>query len=257
MALVALVAFLASSGPEPHTPTVAGGTGNKLRPVSIASPVEPADDHEVAGTSADEPTPAELAEISKWYGSRGYYFEVDMPSGYTGLIDVTHSYTSLSNADLQTLSDSNDLDATVLLADRALVSVEEAEIARRIAKSIQLHTKGAALGSTYSALQIGGEFLVKRRDNEENLISALAWYHFAAGRGDPAGSSAMNFAIGSTELDGQTVEKVCRRSAEIRREMEQERASLGLPAYDDTPFPKPEGLPDDPLFSPPFICPGN
>ncbi len=252
-ALAASLAFFMGSNPEPHVATVAGGTGTNQQSASVASGVEPATDDEVEETSLPEPTPAELAEISKWYGSRGHYFEVDVASGYTGLINITHSYTSLSDAGLQILADANDLDATVLLADRTWVTVDEAEIA----KGLQLHTKGAALGSTYSALQIGGRFFLQRRENKGNLISALAWYHFAAGRGDPAGNFSMNFALGSSALDDQVIERVCQRSAEIRRELEQERSFLGLPGYDDTPLPMPASMPEDPMFSAPFTCPGN
>lgn len=252
-ALVALLAFLANSNLDPHETVVVEGSGANRHSASVPPGVEPATDDEVQEISRQEPTPAALAEIAKWHASRGYYFEADLPSGYSGAITITHSYTTLSDGELRTLSDSNDLSATVLLADRTLATRDEVEIS----KGIQLHAKGAALGSTYSAIQIGSTFLGRGRDNEENLVSAMAWYHFAAGRGDPAGNSAMSFAFGSSEFDDETVARVCQRSAEIRREMEQERVLLGLPGYDDTPLPKPAGMPDDPLFSRPFICPGD
>lgn len=191
---------------------------------------------------ADESEAAENIDlaISNWQQSSGYY------------VEKTHPYRSYDNQMLRTMAEADDLIANVMLGDRLLRSRSQQDRY----EGVELHTNAAALGSTFSALTLGSEYLSSPFPGESSIneIEALAWFQVAMSRGDPGGASSINLATASKPPSLQTQQAVCDRAVEIRRSLERTRNEKFLREFDDTPPPMPIELQSDSMFKASFVC---
>lgn len=175
-------------------------------------------------------------ESEEWYRSRGYYIDLSAP---TGIVQPTHPYQGYSDQTLEQLVDSGDMVAAAILGDRLLAKNNE----ENRQKGLSLHKEAVVLGSTYSAVILGGENLHRGMSGDAQsdfakIRDGLAWYLYASHRGDAAGDYNFQQYVSSRNVTAAMINTACTQAKSLRVEFDAERRSRGLGEFDDSPFPQ-------------------
>lgn len=237
---------------EIATDTLAASDEERAADVDQRSPSE-SPPNVIGESGVPEIDPETQLKIAVWQRSRGHYLldAQSLPADYEGGFESIHPYTAYDDDTLRQLSDGGDMTATTMLADRFLLTDTKAGIA--------LHQKAAAMGSTYSLLKLAAEHRSRQMAateaaREENLVTALALYQVAVGRGDPAGLAGFNFASDGQQFTVEQGREICTKALVIRESLDAKRATMNLPPFDDMPSPIPESVRSMPLLARNLVC---